>query len=93
MRTTLLVRILQFLLRFSMRSCMKGWTIAVCVAPINMDTDTRQAKRVAAGILLSINETHPRDEVIAPLRLNAHRGDWDIRPRQFARLGIAGADI
>eukprot|EP01052_Picozoa_sp_SAG31_P013535 SAG31_NODE_816_length_11865_cov_38.805116_2_plen_171_part_00 len=46
----------------------------------------RTASRVAAGVLLSINETHPRAELIRPLRLSAHRGDWDHLPQQHARL-------
>jgi len=50
----------------------------------------RRASRVGAGILLSINETHPRDAVVRPLRLGAHRGDWDHLPAQFERLGRLG---
>ena len=37
-------------------------------------------------MLLSINETHPRAEIIRPLRLSAHRGDWDHLPTEAARL-------
>jgi hypothetical protein len=46
----------------------------------------RSASGVAAGVLLSINETHPRAEILRPLRLRAHRGDWDHLPEQYARL-------
>ena len=50
----------------------------------------RSAARVAAGVLLSINETHPRAEIIRPLRLSAHRGDWDHLPTEAARLRSLG---
>ena len=46
----------------------------------------RSTSRVAAGVLLSLNQTNPHDEVIAPLQLSAHRGDWDHLPAQYSRL-------
>ena len=50
----------------------------------------RVASGVAAGILLSINETHPKDSLITPLKLHTHRGDWDRKPVQYSRLQRLG---
>eukprot|EP00929_Paragymnodinium_shiwhaense_P086466 TRINITY_DN46988_c0_g1_i1.p1 TRINITY_DN46988_c0_g1~~TRINITY_DN46988_c0_g1_i1.p1 ORF type:complete len:551 (+),score=37.10 TRINITY_DN46988_c0_g1_i1:72-1724(+) len=49
------------------------------------------AQRRASGILLSMNETHPPDELVAPLKLSTHRGDLDYISANFdrhRRLGI-----
>ena len=54
----------------------------------------RVAQQVGSGVLLSINETHPRDAVIESLGLRNHRGDFDNLEADFDRLralGIGGS--
>ena len=50
----------------------------------------RTAGQVGAGVLLSLNATHPRTEVIEPLHLHAHRGDWGVLPAVHERLTTLG---
>ena len=50
----------------------------------------RTARQVGAGVLLSLNATHPRTEVIEPLHLHAHRGDWGVLPAIHERLASLG---
>jgi hypothetical protein len=50
----------------------------------------RTASQVGAGVLLSLNATHPRTEVIEPLKLHAHRGDWGVLPAVHERLTSLG---
>jgi hypothetical protein len=50
----------------------------------------RAARQVGAGVLLSLNATHPRTAVIEPLRLHAHRGDWGVLPAVHERLTSLG---
>eukprot|EP01043_Picozoa_sp_COSAG02_P002489 COSAG02_NODE_57_length_43668_cov_118.217196_26_plen_432_part_00 len=56
----------------------------------NDGSGCRSTSRVAAGVLLSLNETHPHGDMVAPLRLSAHRGDWDHLPAQYSRLRALG---
>ena len=64
--------------------------VSTCLYRNGSPGECRTASRVGAGVLLSINETHPKDSLIAPLRLHAHRGDWDHTDVEYARLQRLG---
>ena len=52
----------------------------------------RAARQVGSGVLLSINQSQPRPEVVAPLGLRNHRGDYDNLPGDYGRLRSMGMD-
>ena len=61
-------------------SCLRASAGAEC----------RTAQRRASGVLLSINQTHPRASVVEPLGLRNHRGDFDNLEDDFTRLRSLG---
>ena len=70
---------------------LEGDAVVVDVgACLRRNGTCRTASQVGAGVLLALNATHPRTEVIEPLHLHAHRGKWGVLPAVHARLTSLG---
>ena len=70
--------------------CRSPWTLAAASATPQRSAPRAEWRSLGSGVLLLINDSHPRAVVVSPLGLRNHRGDFDNTAADYGRLRSIG---